>query len=111
MADEEPTLLAEPTPGWSNAAADAGISSREPLPVPLDLTVPGWSNSGPPATGATAGTPGTWTPAGAETPVNLAAMTGKTATPATAWTTGQYMVLGDGTFAHWTSTAWVAGKA
>src|SRR5215471_8172690 len=61
------------------------------------------------ATGATAGTPGTFTPAGAQAPANLAAMTGLTASPATAWTTGQYVVLGDATSAHWTGTAWAAG--
>lgn len=67
--------------------------------------------AGPPATGATAGTPGTFTPSGAVAPANLAAMTGKTANPATAWTTGQYVVLGDNSHAHWNATAWVAGNA
>jgi len=111
MADEPQTLQAEPAPGWSNAAADAGISSREPAPIPIDMTQGGFSNNGPAATGATAGTPGTFTPAGCDSPDKLAELTGVTAVPATAWTTGQYVLLGDGTFAHWSSTAWVAGKA
>ena len=68
-----------------------------------------------PATGATAGTPGTWTPAGSDAPANLAALQGATpaivASPTTAWTTGQRVVLGDGSAAHWSGTAWVAGQA
>ena len=63
------------------------------------------------ATGATAGAPGSFTPAGATVPANLAAMTGITANPATAWTTGQHVVLGDASHAHWTGTAWAAGDA
>ncbi|TCC19961.1 hypothetical protein [Kribbella sindirgiensis] len=63
------------------------------------------------ATGATAGIPGTFTPAGAYAPVNLAAMTGVTASPTTAWTTGQYVTLSDGTKAHWDSDSWESGPA
>lgn len=111
MTDEEPALQAEPTPGWSNAPADAGISSREGPPTPIDTTQQGWSNNGPAATGATAGTPGTWTPAGSEGAASLAKLSGITASPATAWTVGQYVLLGDGTFAHWVGAAWAGGKA
>lgn len=65
---------------------------------------------GPPATGATAGIPGTYTPSGAALPANLAAMVGTvTASPTTAWTTGQYVNLADGSKAHWSGTAWTAG--
>lgn len=70
-----------------------------------------------PATGATSGTPGAWTPASSDppnTPADLIA--GKpnvvTASPATAWTSGQYVQTGKtGTAgrAHWSGTAWVAG--
>lgn len=66
---------------------------------------------GVPATGATAGTPGTTTPANSYAPANLAGMTGVTASPATAWVTGQRVVLRDGSTAHWSGTAWVAGPA
>lgn len=111
MADEEPTVQAEPTPGWSNAPADDGISSREGLPTPIDTTQPGWSNNGPAATGATAGIPGVWTPAGAEAPNKFTQMNSVTASPATAWTTGQYVVLGDGSKAHWGGAAWTSGVA
>lgn len=64
------------------------------------------------ATGAGPGTGnGTFTPAGATPPRNLAALSGVTASPATAWTTGQRIVLADGTTAYWNGTAWVAGVA
>jgi hypothetical protein len=63
------------------------------------------------ATGATAGSPGTWTPGGSVAPANLAATTGVTASPATAWTTGQYVVLGDTSHCHWNGTAWTSGDA
>lgn len=66
---------------------------------------------GVPATGATAGTPGTYTPANSYGPANLAGLTGVTASPNTAWTTGQRVVLRDGSLAHWNGTTWVAGAA
>ena len=75
------------------------------------VSIAGWTPAAPPATGATAGTPGTFTPAGSAIPANLAAMTGVIATPATAWTTGQSVVLGDASHASWNGTAWVAGPA
>ena len=64
------------------------------------------------ATGATAGTPGSFTPAGATVPANLAALQAGsvTASPATAWTTGQSVNLGTGS-AHWDAAAWAAGVA
>jgi hypothetical protein len=68
------------------------------------------------ATGATAGVPGSFTPSGATPPADLAAMTAITATPATAWTTGQYVVRADTGATdqgrtHWDSTDWVTGVA
>lgn len=63
------------------------------------------------ATGATAGTPGTFTPANAQTPANFAAMTGLTASPTTLWTSGQYVVAGDLSRAYWNATTWVSGTA
>ena len=69
-------------------------------------------SNGTRATSATSGTPGTLTPVDSYPPSTFASLTAApiTASPATAWTTGQYIVLGDGTFAHWSGTAWVAGK-
>lgn len=69
-----------------------------------------------PATGATAGIPGTWTPAGCAVPADLAAVisAGIVASPATAWTTGQYVQTGTVGVAGrvtWTGTNWVGGAA
>jgi hypothetical protein len=65
-------------------------------------------------TGATAGTPGAFTPAGAAVPADLNALKAivppVVASPATAWTTGQSVTLGTGE-AHWSGTDWVAGAA
>ena len=61
------------------------------------------------ATGATAGLPGSFTPAGATPPFALANMTGITASPGTNWTVGQHVELGNGSDAHWNGTIWVAG--
>jgi hypothetical protein len=86
---------------------------------PTDLDG-GASALGVPATGATAGIPGTWTPTNSYAPANLADLVAGasgphgvavTASPNTAWTTGQRVQLRDGTYAHWSSTAWVAGPA
>ena len=63
------------------------------------------------ATGAVAGTPGTYTPAGAEVPEDLGELAGVVATPATAWTTGQYVNLLDGSVASWNGIAWAEGTA
>lgn len=63
------------------------------------------------ATGATAGTPGAFTPSGATSPQTLSDLASVTASPTTAWTSGQRVVLGNGTSAYWNGTAWVAGTA
>jgi len=63
------------------------------------------------STGATAGSPGTWTPAGSVPPDSFTKMDTVTATPTTAWTTGQHMVLGDGSHAFWMGTNWQSGNA
>jgi hypothetical protein len=96
---------------WFTAIEDDGTSSD-----PADNFGPdAWDefNPGIPATGATAGIPGSFTPAGAEAPETLAALQGGgvTASPATAWTVGQHVVLGDLSKAYWNATAWVAGQA
>ena len=70
------------------------------------------------ATGATAGTPGSWTPMGSSAPNTVAALTGASpsiaASPNTAWTAGEYVQTGTAGApgqAHWNGTAWVAGAA
>jgi hypothetical protein len=71
------------------------------------------STPAPPAlaTGATAGTPGTFTPPGSRTPANLAEMAGIVASPATAWTTGQHVITGNAAHTFWNGTAWAVGDA
>ena len=66
--------------------------------------------SGSLATGATAGAPGTWSPVNSYGPEDLADLTASsiTASPTTAWSGSQYVVLGDGSRAKWSGTAWVA---
>jgi len=68
------------------------------------------------AIGATAGAPGSFTPASTTAPATPADLiAGKpvqvTASPGTAWTTGQYVTCRDGNRAYWNGTAWVAGTA
>jgi hypothetical protein len=72
-----------------------------------------------PATGATAGIPGTWTPAGSNPPKTVTDLAqGKpvtvTASPTTVWTTGQYVqtqTAGSAGRATWSGTDWVGGVA
>jgi hypothetical protein len=63
------------------------------------------------ATGATAGTPGSFTPTDSVAPANLAAMASVIATPSSAWTTGQNVILGDASTAHWDGDSWESGAA
>ena len=77
------------------------------------------SVGGFPATGATAGTPGSWTPTGATPPATVADLIAGVpetvvASPATAWTTGQFVQTGTAGApgqAHWSGSAWVAAPA
>ena len=106
----------EPTFFWQGLAyMDASIdcSLQAPKVTGTFKAAASWTTPGSVvATGAGPGTGnGTYTPAGATPPANLAALSGVTASPATAWTVGQFIVLADGTKAHWTSTAWAAGPA
>ena len=100
-------------PAWMDASIKGGVTSA----VTIDATFVAngaWARSSPvAATGASAVSsgPGSFTPAGATAPANLAAMSGLTATPSAAWTAPQHVVLGDGSSAHWNGTAWVAGVA
>jgi hypothetical protein len=100
-----PTAL---DPGDHLLLIDTGIApppeACDPIPMPAGAAIV-------PATGATAGTPGTWTPGGSTPPANLAATTGLTASPATAWTTGQNVILGDATTAFWDGDSWEPGVA
>jgi hypothetical protein len=89
---------------------DAGTAAE--VAIDWNLTAPPNIDTGAvAATGATSGAPGYYTPSGANVPANLAALTGITASPSTAWATGQYVITADLLAAHWTSSAWAAGKA
>lgn len=79
--------------------------------VPPPTVGVGTTAVGVPATGAVAGTPGTLTPTNSYPPASLASIGSLTASPTTAWTVGQRIVLRDGSTAHWTGTAWAAGPA
>jgi hypothetical protein len=110
-------------------AANNPIISGLVIPQPFDIIVGDagaasevaidWLLTGPPAVdtgsvvaaGAQSGAPGYYTPSGATVPANLAALTGVTATPNTAWATGQYVITADLLAAHWSGSAWAAGKA
>lgn len=64
------------------------------------------------ATTAYAGIPGSFGPSGCTTPATAAAVATLTASPSTAWTTGQYVqsaTAGLTGQAYWNGTAWVQG--
>jgi hypothetical protein len=91
-----------------------GLDPMDHLHVQLTSIAPpaatcGGAALGVPATTATAGTPGTYTPANSYGPANFTSMAGLTASPTGTWTSGQYIVLGDGSLAHWNGTAWTTG--
>jgi len=92
-----------------------GESGSPTLPMPDEIIS---AFSGTLATGATAGTPGTWTPGGSGVPASVSALAGAAppivASPNTAWTVGQYVqteTVGAPGQAHWDGAAWVAGPA
>lgn len=92
------------------------IDPKDHLHMQLTTVAPpapscGATEVGVPATTANAGAPGTLEPTNSYPPATLADADTLTADPTTAWATGQYVVLGDGSTAYWNGTAWVAGIA
>jgi len=101
-------------------ADDLSVSDTEslaglPLGVkPMTFGANNWTYAVTPlgggltATGATAGTPGGFTPSGALPPADLASLLASDviATPSTAWAAGQYVLLGDGSTARWDGDTW-----
>jgi len=65
------------------------------------------------ATGATAGTPGFWTPVGSVAPETFTELSNSTiqAEPPAQWQNGQHVVLGDATQAYWDGNQWQVGAA
>ena len=113
----------------SLAAGDFGGPAGEVLVLTASLPILGYptitdaagvslrpSGASGATTGATAGTPGSWTPPTATKPTNAAQANAWSIdpSPATAWTTGQYV---QGSTAstpgqmHWDGDSWVAGMA
>jgi len=98
-------------------ATPADSATLVPQYIPIEVldapTEPdgGGGETGEDATGATAGAPGSFTPSGATPSADLAGLSACTASPTTAWTEGQYVVLGDASEAYWDGTTWVAGRA
>ena len=119
----KPTSLLVVDSGIVDAGALTELENMlygETLPptLPLPDEVIGLFGGGAASTGATAGTPGTWTPGGSNVPNSVADLQGAlpaiAATPNTAWTTGQYVqteTVGVPGQAHWDGSAWVAGPA
>jgi hypothetical protein len=108
------TLILDPMDFGSTEGYGALMGSDVSWIV-TDVTItPGSGGGAAAATGATAGTPGAFTPSGAVVPANLAALQGASpavvASPTTAWATGESVNLGTGS-AHWDGTAYVAGLA
>lgn len=65
------------------------------------------------ATTGTAGTPGTWNGVRPYTFAELDQVGVYAASPTSAWGVGQYVILGDGSYANWdgNTNTWVPGKA
>src|SRR5262245_34764542 len=85
---------------WNTRLGGGDPFGPEPAPTPPVA-----------ATGATAGTPGTWTPAGATPPATNQTLGGITASPTTPCTTVQYVACADNSHAYWNGTAWAVGQA
>jgi hypothetical protein len=86
------------------------LAERQVMISKVDTVVGG------PATGATAGIPGTWTPAGANPPQGLNDIQNGvpvvvTASPTSKWTSNQHMVCAGGTNTWWDGSGWRSGKA
>jgi hypothetical protein len=94
---------------FEQIVGDAGAAAEVSIDWNL-TTAPTVDTGAVTATGATAGTPGYYTPSGATVPANLAALTGVTASPATTWGAGQYIITADLLANNWNGSAWAAGK-
>lgn len=100
--------VADPTTAWTTGQHITVGTYR------FYWTGTAWAaGAGPVAvTGVTAGTPGAFTPAGATVPATIGDLRTvlPTITPTTAWTTGQYVVIGSGNV-HWAGADWAMGMA
>lgn len=108
------TVIPQP---FTPLSGDVGDASSFDLEWSISgwQTVPTTTTTATAATGATAGTPGSFTPAGSTPPATSTAATssGVVASPATSWSTGQYVqgsTAGSGGEMYWNGTAWTAGR-
>jgi len=107
-ADNTPLTYSPDPTHLAAGAGTAAAQAAQPRMV-ADTVNGGWD---PLATGATAGIPGAYTPAGARKPANRAGLTGIIASPQTTWTVGQYVTTADAAESHWSSvTHWTPGRA
>jgi hypothetical protein len=111
--------------GAFGGAARTNLTATVSLPLiqrpQIDFGTAGDSEAVPPsgpvaASGATAGTPGAWTPAGSTPPATVAALQASAvvANPAAAWATGQYVQTGTAGAAgqaYWDGDSWETGAA
>lgn len=109
------TVTITPPDNVGNAAGGTFATFTATLPLKGKYTMIDSSGNVvvTPATGATAGTPGSFTPTGSAVPASLSALQTAAppvvASPTAAWAGGQYVVLGDHTTATWNGSAWLAG--
>lgn len=82
---------------WDGAGWQTGKAPEPPPPVIQ-------------ATGATAGTPGTFTPEGCEVPANNQILA-LVATPTEAWAPGEHVTSAGGVDFHWDGDAWALDEA
>jgi hypothetical protein len=116
-----------PYDDWPQCVIDAGgvasvygwwLDGAPPDAACGSITVPVQAPQVP-ATGANAGIPGSWTPAGSQPPASVSALAAGNpntvvASPTTAWTTGQYVqtrTAGAVGEAFWNGTTWINGRA
>jgi len=84
---------------WATFQATLGLKGKYTM---IDET---GNPVGGPSSGATAGSPGTWTPTGSVPPADMASAPPLTGQPA--WATDQYVVTAGGDI-RWTGAAWAA---
>lgn len=93
-----------------------GASGAATLPTPDEVLAIFSAVAPGAATGASAGSPGTWTPGGSTPPANAAGANSSsvTASPSSTWTTGQYVqgsTAGAAGEMYWNGTTWSSGRA
>lgn len=108
----EVTGIISSLPDFALGAQQGQVSSVSGATFPLNgkPTIAAATAASNP-TGASAGTPGAWTPAGSLTPSDIAAANALGLSLGTAWTTGQYILTGNKDEIHWSGTTFVAGRA